>query len=58
MNRPTDDPKKHLIQLRVSDEFLKLVSDWRAKQRPIPSLSEAVRQLTLVALKKSKSSVK
>jgi hypothetical protein len=58
MNRPTDDPKKHLLQLRVSDDFLNAVEDWRARQRPIPSLSEAVRQLTMTALATPQSTVK
>ena len=31
--------------MRASPEFLKLVEDWRAAQRPIPSLTEAVREL-------------
>jgi len=33
------------FQMRVSEEFLAAIDDWRTKQRPVPSRSEAIRQL-------------
>jgi metal-responsive CopG/Arc/MetJ family transcriptional regulator len=53
MVRPTSDPKPHQLQLRCSDEYLASIDEWRAKQRPIPSRSEAIRQLTQIALGKA-----
>jgi hypothetical protein len=52
MVRPTLNPKPNQIQLRCSDEYLQSIDEWRAKQRPIPSRSEAIRQLTAIALGK------
>jgi hypothetical protein len=54
MNRPTDDPKRHLLQLRVSEDFITALDEWRAEQHPLPSRSEAVRQLTMKSLAKAK----
>jgi hypothetical protein len=51
--RPTDDPKTITIQMRVSEEYVAGIDEWRAKQRPIPSRSEAIRQLTAIALGKA-----
>ena len=48
--RPTDDPKTQTIQLRVTLAYLAAIDEWRAKQRPIPLRSEAIRQLTMIAL--------
>jgi Ribbon-helix-helix protein, copG family len=53
MVRPTSNPKPNQIQLRCSDEYLHAIDEWRAKQRPIPSRSEAIRQLTAIALGKA-----
>jgi hypothetical protein len=53
MNRPTDDPKRQLLQLRVSAEYLKAIDEWRRLQPdPMPSRSEAVRRLTMIGLGK------
>jgi hypothetical protein len=46
VGRPTDEPKTHQLQIRVSAEFLKKLDEWRAQQRPIPSRTEAIRLLT------------
>ncbi len=46
-------PKTHLLQLRASQDFVKSLDNWRRKQTPIPSRSEAIRQLTTAGLKKS-----
>jgi hypothetical protein len=53
MIRPTDNPMPNQIQLRCSDEYLEAIDEWRAKFRPIPSRSEAIRQLTMIALGKA-----
>jgi metal-responsive CopG/Arc/MetJ family transcriptional regulator len=58
MVRPTLNPKPNQIQLRCSDEYLQALDEWRAKQRPIPSRSEAIRQLTMIGLSELPSTVK
>jgi hypothetical protein len=52
MIRPTSDPKPLTIQLRVGQDFLDTVDEWRAKQRPILTRSDAIRTLTLMAIGK------
>ena len=39
-----------LLQMRVSEEFLRLVDDWRRQQPDIPSRSEAIRRLVEIAI--------
>lgn len=39
-----------LLQMRVSEDFLRLVDDWRRQQPDIPSRSEAIRRLVEIAL--------
>jgi len=51
VNRPTDDPKTVTIQLRVSPDYIKAVDDWRRQQPDIPVRSEAIRRLTMIALR-------
>ena len=46
MTQPLDRP----FQMRVSDAWIKLVDDWRAKQPGIPSRAEAIRRLVEKAL--------
>jgi hypothetical protein len=52
MIRPTDDPKPLTIQLRVGQDFLDTVDNYRAKHRPVMSRSETIRTLTLLAIDK------
>ncbi len=40
------------LELRVSKPFLLSLDNWRRQKSPIPSRSEAIRQLTGAALKK------
>ena len=37
--------------MRVSDEFLKSIDKWRAKQEDKPSRAEAIRRLVEIGLK-------
>jgi hypothetical protein len=50
MIRTTDDPKTVTIQLRVSQEYLDAVDEWRRQQPDIPVRSEAIRRLTLAGI--------
>lgn len=43
------------FQMRVSDEFLKLIDDWRRSQPDLPARAEAIRRLVELGLKKSKA---
>ena len=38
--------------VRCHGDLLEMVDDWRSQQRPIPSLAEAIRQLTRMGLGK------
>jgi hypothetical protein len=38
------------MELRVDDEFLARLDDWRRKQADIPSRASAIRQLVTIAL--------
>ena len=43
-------PKTERMELRVDDEFLARLDDWRRKQADIPSRASAIRQLVTIAL--------
>jgi hypothetical protein len=49
MPRPELYPAKKLVGF--SQEMLEAVDKWRAKQRPIPTVSEAIRRLVELGLK-------
>jgi hypothetical protein len=51
MGRPPGRIQVRAFQMRVSDEFLKAVDKWRAKQDDKPGRSEAIRRLVELALK-------
>lgn len=39
-----------VLQMRVSEDWLAIIDDWRAAQRPVPSRAEAIRRLVEFAL--------
>jgi hypothetical protein len=39
--------KTRRLEIRCSEEFLAGIDDWRASQRPVPSLAAAIRKLAL-----------
>ena len=49
IGRPETHPVKKVIGF--SEEMLAAVEAWRAKQKPIPNLSEAIRRLVELGLK-------
>jgi hypothetical protein len=49
--RPTKRPQDRLFQMRVSEQFLKTVDDWRRWQTDLPSRAEAIRRLVEMATK-------
>ena len=49
IGRPETHPVKKVIGF--TDEMLANVETWRAKQRPVPNLSEAIRRLVELGLK-------
>lgn len=53
MPRPEIYPVKKLVGL--SESMLEAIEKWRAKQRPIPNVSDAIRQLIEVGLKAPRS---
>jgi hypothetical protein len=46
----------HLLQVRVSQDFLSALDKWRGSQQPILSRAEAIRQLVDGVLKQRKKS--
>jgi hypothetical protein len=46
--------KSHQMQMRVDEQFLAAIDDWRAAERPVPSRSEAVRLLCYKAIEADK----
>jgi hypothetical protein len=40
------------FQMRVSEEFLRAIDDWRRKQPDLPARAEAIRRLVEAGLKK------
>ncbi len=49
--RPTKDPKTNTLQMRVSDNFLETIDDWRRNQPDMPARAEAIRRLVKLGLK-------
>jgi hypothetical protein len=49
MPRPELYPVKKIIGFNNS--MIDAIEKWRTKQRPIPTVSEAIRQLIMIALK-------
>jgi hypothetical protein len=40
-----DENKSHTFQMRVTNEWLAIIDDWRRKQDDLPSRAEAIRRL-------------
>jgi hypothetical protein len=49
--RPSKRPQDRLFQVRVSEQFLRIVDDWRRGQTDLPSRAEAIRRLVELATK-------
>jgi hypothetical protein len=49
IGRPETHPIKKIVGF--SEEMIDAVEKWRAKQKPIPNLSEAIRRLVDLGLK-------
>jgi hypothetical protein len=49
--RPTKRPQDRPFQMRVSEQFLRTVDDWRRCQIDLPSRAEAIRRLVELATK-------
>jgi len=49
MPRPELYPVKKLVGF--TEEMLEAIENWRAKQKPIPTVSDAIRQLVEAGLK-------
>jgi hypothetical protein len=52
IGRPETHPIKKVIGF--SEEMIDTVERWRAKQKPVPNLSEAIRRLVELGLKVKK----
>ena len=52
VGRPETHPVKKIIGF--TEEMIEAVENWRAKQRPVPNLSEAIRRLVELGLRSKK----
>ena len=52
--RPTKKPQDRPFQMRVSDDFLRTVDDWRRGQVDLPSRAEAIRRMVELTAKMKK----
>jgi hypothetical protein len=52
IGRPETHPLKKVIGF--SEEMIEAVETWRAKQKPVPNVSEAIRRLVELGLKAKK----
>lgn len=50
--------KLRTFQMRTTDDFLAVLDDWRAAQRPVLSRAEAIHRLVEYALKKQAGKAK
>jgi DNA-binding XRE family transcriptional regulator len=50
MGRPPGRIQDRLFQMRLSEEFLERLDEWRGKQPDLPSRAEAIRRLTTTML--------
>jgi len=55
MGRPPGRVQDRPFQMRVTEEFLRTVDDWRRKQPDLPSRAEAIRRLVDQAVKPSQT---
>jgi Arc/MetJ-type ribon-helix-helix transcriptional regulator len=55
MARPSGRVQDRPFQMRVTEEFLRTIDEWRRKQPDLPSRAEAIRRLVGEALKRAKS---
>jgi hypothetical protein len=54
--RPSKTPQDRPFQMRVSEEFLRIVDDWRRRQKDLPSRAEAIRRLVELGTKQKATS--
>jgi hypothetical protein len=53
MARPAGRVQDRPFQMRVTEEFLRTLDDWRRKQPDLPSRAESIRRLVDQAVKAS-----
>jgi hypothetical protein len=51
MGRPAGRIQDRFFVMRVTEEFLKSIDNWRAKEKNGPSRAEAIRRLVELGLK-------
>ncbi len=51
MGRPPGRVQDRPFQMRVTEDFLRMIDDWRRKQPDLPSRTEAIRRLVAQAVK-------
>jgi hypothetical protein len=49
--RPPKRIQDRPFQMRVSEQFLRMLDDWRRRQIDLPSRAEAIRRLVELAIK-------
>ena len=51
MGRPPGRVQNRPFQMRVTEDFLRMIDDWRRRQSDLPSRAEAIRRLVAQAVK-------
>lgn len=51
MGRPPGRIQDRPFQMRVTEDFLRMLDDWRRKQPDLPSRAESIRRLVEQAVK-------
>jgi hypothetical protein len=54
VGRPKGAIQDRLIQMRVNDQFIRGIDDWRRQQADLPNRTEAIRRLIESALQRGK----
>src|SRR5689334_13510436 len=52
--RPSKQIKDRLFQMRVSEQFLRTIDEWRREQSDLPPRAEAVRRMVEIVAKSRK----
>ena len=50
-------PQDRVFQMRVSEQFLRMVDDWRRSETDLPPRAEAIRRLVELAAKRKKPDI-
>jgi hypothetical protein len=50
IGRPTERVQDRPLQMRVDDEFIDMIDDWRQQQSDFPNRTQAIRRLVALGI--------